>query len=231
MNFFIFVQIFFSISADTAEKEKKMQIFFSFFSFSVAILKQMWYNVSITKKERYTPMSDFNFFEHSVAEKAEGKRRTVKILGRVGLLAVILAFVIVCFATFPPLAILAMVLLPVILTLWKKFNCDFKYVIEGAAITFYYVYFASKKPKEILKVVIKDFHEIAPRTAESDAKIKAEGYNKVYMFASSTGAADQYYATFEQNGEKCVVYFEAVEKSLSLLRYYNKNTIVTVVSK
>lgn len=176
-------------------------------------------------------MSDFNFFEHSVAEKAEGKRKTVKILGRAGLLAVVAAFVVVCFITFPPVAIVAMVLLPVILTLWKKFNCDFKYVIEGASITFYYVYFASKKPKEILKVIIKDFHEVAPRTAESDAKIKADGYNKVYMFASSSNAVDQYYATFEQNGEKCVVYFEAVEKSLKLLRYYNSNTIVTVVSK
>ena len=176
-------------------------------------------------------MSDFNFFEHSVEEKAEGKRKTVKILGRTGLLAVVIGFVVACLATFAPLAILAMVMLPVIITLWKKFNCDFKYVIEGASMTFYYVYFASKKPKEILKVIIKDFHEVAPRTAESDAKIQADGYNKVYMFASSSHAVDQYYATFEQNGEKCVVYFEAVEKSLKLLRYYNSNTIVTVVSK
>ena len=176
-------------------------------------------------------MSDFNFFEHSVAEKAEGKRKTVKILGRAGLLAIVAAFVAVCFMTFPPVAIVAMVLLPVIITLWKKFNCEFKYVIEGASMTFYYVYFASKKPKEILKVVIKDFREIAPRTAESDAKIKAEGYTKVYMFAPATKSVDQYYATFEQNGEKCVVYFQAVEKSLSLLHYYNKNTVVTVVSK
>ena len=177
-------------------------------------------------------MSDFNFFEHSVAEKAEGKRKTTKILGRAGLLVIVIGFVVACLATFAPLAILAMVMLPVIITLWKKFNCEFKYVIEGASMKFFYVYFASKKPKQILEVVIKDFHKIAPRTAESDAEIKAAGYNKVYMFASSTGAADQYYATFEQNGEKCVVYFEAVEKSLKLLSYYNKaNTVVTVVSK
>jgi len=177
-------------------------------------------------------MSDFNFFEHSVEEKAEGKRRTVKILGRVGLLAVVIGFVAVTFIIkMPMLAILAMVLLPVIITLWKKFNCEFKYVIEGASMTCYYVYFASKKPKEILKVVIKDFREIAPRTDESYAKIKAEGYTKFYMFAPATKSVDQYYATFEQNGEKCVVYFQAVEKSLSLLHYYNKNTVVTVVSK
>ena len=176
-------------------------------------------------------MSDFNFFEHSVEEKAEGKRKTVKILGRTGLLAVVIGFVVACLATFAPLAILAMVMLPVIITLWKKFNCEFKYVIEGASMSFFSVYFASKKPKKMLEVMIKDFREIAPRTAESDAKIKAEGYNKVYMFAPATNSVDQYYATFEQNGEKCVVYFQAVEKSLSLLRYYNKNTVVTVVSK
>ena len=177
-------------------------------------------------------MSDFNFFEHSVEEKAEGKRRMIKILGRAGLIGIVVAYVAITFIiNMPMLAIIAMVMLPVILTLWKRFNCEFKYVIEGASMTFYYVYFASKKPKEILKVTIKDFREVAPRTAESDAKIKAEGYNKVYMFAPSTNSEDQYYATFEQNGEKCVVYFQAVEKSLKLLRYYNSNTIVTVVSK
>jgi hypothetical protein len=125
-------------------------------------------------------MSDFNFFEHSVEEKAEGKRRMVKILGRAALIGIVVAYVAITFIIkMPMLAIIAMVMLPVILTLWKRFNCEFKYVIEGANMTFYYVYFASKKPKEILKVVIKDFREIAPRTAESDAKIKAEGYNKV----------------------------------------------------
>jgi hypothetical protein len=199
----------------------------------VAILREIWYNRDITKKERYTPMSDFNFFEHSVEEKAEGKRRMVKILGRAALIGIVVAYVAITFIIkMPMLAIIAMVMLPVILTLWKRFNCEFKYVIEGANMTFYYVYFASKKPKEILKVVIKDFREIAPRTAVSDAKIEAEGYNKVYMFAPSTNSEDQYYGIFEQNGEKCVVYFQAVEKSLKLLSYYNKaNTVVTVVSK
>ena len=177
-------------------------------------------------------MSDFNFFEHSVEEKAEGKRKTIKILGRAGLLGFVIVFVAVTFIIkMPMLAILPVFCLPIVLTLWKKFNCELKYVIEGASMTFYYVYFASKKPKEMLKVMIKDFREIAPRTAESDAKIKADGYNKVYMFAPHSKSVDQYYATFELNGEKCVVYFQAVEKSLSLLRYYNKNTIVTVVSK
>ena len=51
------------------------------------------------------------------------------------------------------------------------------------------------------------------------------------MFASHSTAEDQYYATFEENGKKCVVYFEATEKTLKLLRYYNPVTVVTKVSR
>ena len=178
-------------------------------------------------------MSDFNFFEHSVEEKAEGKRKSSILLGRLAALAVYAGIIGALLAIFAPLAIIPVVLLPIFLTIWKWFKCELKYVIEGGSIAFYRIHHGSKKaqPPKDLEVVIKDFHEVAPRTAESDAKIKADGYNKVYMFAPHSTSEDQYYATFEQNGEKCVVYFQAVEKSLKLLRYYNANTIVTVVSK
>ena len=177
-------------------------------------------------------MSDFNFFEHAVEEKAEGKRKMSIILGRLGLLAVYGGCIGALLAIFALLAIIPIVLLPIFLAFWKWFKCDLKYVIEGGSIAFYRIHHGSKKPQppKNLEVTIKDFHEIAPRTAESDAKIKADGFKKVYMFAPSTNSVDQYYATFEQNGEKCVVYFQAVEKSLKLLKYYNSNTIVTVVS-
>lgn len=178
-------------------------------------------------------MSDFNFFEHSVEEKAEGKRKTSILLGRLGLLAVYAGIIGALLAIFAPLAIVPIVVLPIFLAFWKWFKCDLKYVIEGASMSFYRLHHGSKKaqPPKDLEVVIKDFHEVAPRTAESDAKIQAEGYTKVYMYAPHSKSDDQYYATFEKDGEKCVVYFQAVEKSLKLLRYYNANTIVTVVSK
>ena len=178
-------------------------------------------------------MSDFNFFEHTVEEHAEGKRKTSILLGRLAALAVYGGVIGALLAIFAPLAIIPVVLLPIFLTVWKWFKCDLKYVIEGASISFYRLHHGSKKaqPPKDLEVMIKDCREIAPRTAESDAKIKADGYTKVYMYAPATKSDDQYYATFEQNGEKCVVYFQAVEKSLKLLRYYNANTIVTVVSK
>ena len=175
-------------------------------------------------------MSEFNTFEFVVDEKAEGKRKLTKFLGRMGLIAIIVAWVIFSFMTYPGFAILALVYLGLVLYFWKIFNCELEYSMTSGQMTFSRIYGGLKR-KKVLDVTIKDFREVAPRTAESDAQIKADGYNKVYMFAPATNSEDQYYATFEQNGEKCVVYFQAVEKSLKLLRYYNSKTIVTVVSK
>ena len=38
-------------------------------------------------------------------------------------------------------------------------------------------------------------------------------------------------ASGEENGILCVVYFEATEKTLKILRYYNPVTVVTKVSR
>ena len=102
--------------------------------------------------------------------------------------------------------------------------------MTSGIMTFSRIYGGMKR-KKVLDVVIKDFREIAPRTAESDAKLQARGVSKTYMFASHSTAGDQYYALFEQNGSLRVVYFEATEKTIKILRYYNPVTVVTKVSR
>lgn len=176
-------------------------------------------------------MSDFNSFDFTVDERAEGKRKLVKVLGRTGLLAVVFSFVAVTFIIrMPMLAILPLLLLGLVMFFWKSFNCELKYSMEGGVMTFFRIY-GGKKPKKILAVTIKDFREVSPRTPESDADLKAKGVSKTYSFSSHSTAEDQYYATFEENGVLCVVYFEATEKTLKLLRYYNPVTVVTKVSR
>ena len=175
-------------------------------------------------------MSEFNTFEFVVDEKAEGKRKLTKFLGRMGLIAIIVAWVIFSFMTYPGFAILALVYLGLVLYFWKIFNCELEYSMTSGQMTFSRIYGGLKR-KKVLDVTIKDFREVAPRTAESDAKLKAGGVGKTYSFSSHSTAIDQYYATFEQDGELCVVYFEATEKTLKILRYYNPVTVVTKVSR
>ena len=175
-------------------------------------------------------MSDFNTFEFVVDERPEGKRKALKFWGRFGLIAFIAAWVIVSLCTIFYLAVLPLCLLGVVLYFWKIFNCELEYSMTSGIMTFSRIYGGLKR-KKVLELTIKDFRGIAPRTAESDAKLKAQGVAKTYMFASHSTAEDQYYATFEENGSLCVVYFEATEKTLKILRYYNPVTVVTKVSR
>ena len=175
-------------------------------------------------------MSDFNTFEFVVDERPEGKRKALKFWGRFGLIAFIAAWVIVSLCTIFYLAVLPLCLLGLVLYFWKIFNCELEYSMTSGIMTFSRIYGGWKR-KKVLELTIKDFRGIAPRTAESDAKLKAQGVAKTYMFASHSTAEDQYYATFEENGILCVVYFEATEKTLKILRYYNPVTVVTKVSR
>ena len=175
-------------------------------------------------------MSDFNTFEFVVDERPEGKRKALKFWGRFGLIAFIAAWVIVSLCTIFYLAVLPLCLLGLVLYFWKIFNCELEYSMTSGIMTFSRIYGGLKR-KKVLELTIKDFRGIAPRTAESAAKLKAQGVAKTYMFASHSTAEDQYYATFEENGILCVVYFEATEKTLKILRYYNPVTVVTKVSR
>ena len=176
-------------------------------------------------------MSEFNTFEFVVSERPEGGRKAFKFWGRFGLLAFIAAWVIVSLCTIFYLAILPMAFLGVVMYFWKIFNCELEYSMTSGVMTFSRIYGGIRR-KKVLDVVIKDFRECAPRTAESDAKLKARGnVVKYYSFSSHSTAEDQYYALFEQDGNLCVVYFEATEKTLKILRYYNPVTVVAKVSR
>ncbi len=177
-------------------------------------------------------MSEFNTFEFVVDEHAEGVRKAIKFWGRFVLLAFIGSFVAFTFIIrMPMLAILPLGLLGVVLYFWKIFNCELEYSMTSGIMTFSRIYGGMRR-KKVLELFIKDMREIAPRTAESDAKLSARGdIAKIYSFSSHSTAPEQYYALFEKDGSLCVVYFEATEKTLKILRYYNPATVVTKVSR
>ena len=175
-------------------------------------------------------MSEFNTFEFVVDERPEGSRKALKFWGRFGLLAFVTIWVVISLCTIFYLAVLPLAFLGVVLYFWKLFNCELEYSMTSGIMTFSRIYGGMKR-KKVLELFIKDMREIAPRTPESDARLSARGIAKSYSFSSHSTADDQYYALFEQDGQLCVVYFEATEKTLKLLRYYNPGTVVTKVSR
>lgn len=175
--------------------------------------------------------NEFNTYEFVVDERAEGTRRLKKILGRGAMLAVVVVFVFACFAmNVPALAVFPLAMLGVVLYFWKLFNVELEYSMTSGNITFTRVYGGVRK-KKVLDLAIKDMHEIAPVEQHTAEDLRRKGIVKSYMFASHSSAPDMYYAVFEQNGDKCVVYFEATQKALQILRYYNMVTKMSNVSR
>ncbi len=172
-------------------------------------------------------------YDFTVDEHAEGSAKTKKLLGRLLVLAIPVVYVIICFIVFAMLAILAVVYIPVVLFFWKWFNREFRYRLESGSITFSIIHGGNvKKAKEALKVTIKDMEIIAPYDEEAKAKIAADGIKTAHNFSSSLSKGkDIYYGIFEKDGERQVVYFEATQRALQVLYYYNHNTLVIQVER
>lgn len=173
-------------------------------------------------------------YEFVVDEHPEGSRKLKKILGRGSMLVAIAVFVIFFTVLNPalaPLAVFPLAMLGVVLYVWKFFNVELEYSMTSGYISFTRIY-GGQKRKAVLKMLcIKDMQAIAPVTDTTMAELSARGVEKSYMFASHSSAEDMYYAIFEKDGVKCVVYFEATQKALHNLRYYNTSTVVTNVSR
>lgn len=117
-----------------------------------------------------------------------------------------------------------------VLYFWKLFNVELEYSLTSGLMTFSRIYGGLKR-KKVLDVFVKDMREIAPVTDGTMEHLRAIGVEKDYLFASSSSADDMYYATFDHEGKLSVVYFEATEKTLKILRFYNPSTVVTRVSR
>ncbi len=175
-------------------------------------------------------MNEQNTYEFVVDEKSEGKAKTRKIIGRGVILLIITTYVVIALSIFAALAILPVALLPLVLYFWKQFNVELEYSMTSGIMSFTRIY-GSRRRKQVLELTIKDMKEIAPVTADTQAKLDAMGIKKTYLFHSSVTAPDRYYAVFEKDGDTCVVYFEATAKALHILHYYNHATVVTAVSR
>lgn len=176
-------------------------------------------------------MHESNTYEFVVAEKPEGLRKLKKTLCRLAVLSVPIGFAILCLAVqLYPVVILPLSFLGVVLYFWKLFNVEFEYSLTSGIMTFSRINGGMRR-KKLLELTIKEMHEIAPYTDDAKAHLETLPLVKNHVCVSSMAADDIYYAVFEQDKELQVVYFEATEKALHILHYYNGVTKMSKVSR
>ena len=87
--------------------------------------------------------------------------------------------------------------------------------------------YGAKSQRELCRVRVSEMKTVAPYTGEYRAIAdKVPAANRIEA-VSSMSAPDAYFAIFNCEGEECVIFFEATEKTLKALKYYNQNVVVS----
>lgn len=177
-------------------------------------------------------MLEGSAYEHIVKQKVEGNLLYKKI-------CLILAYIIIftmplfliltlcpVFLWVPFILVIATITVISILMTWKYTSVEFEYSIVGDTISFVSIY-GKKSRKGKLTVAIKDFSEIGKYTDAAEKHLEGVIIDRDYLFISHLMAEHLYYGLFNDDGDKCIVYFEATDKALSLIKKYNPSAFRT----
>ena len=174
-------------------------------------------------------MNENNEFDYTVAKKVEGKYQLYRLLMILGyVLFGATYFVGLAIAhLYPIMAFTPLLVWILVFFTWRFVSIEYRYETVSGGIKFYVVY-GGKKKKLVLEKRIKEFEEISPVDTESKARISGVKFDKSYNLARSEhDDTDKFFATFTDNdGKTGIVYFEATEQALKILRFYNSKTTV-----
>lgn len=172
-------------------------------------------------------------YEYIVKKKVEGSF----LMKRVLLIALYAVYVIVILAVamLTKLAAPAIAFIPI--TLWILIyltfpycNVEHEYSMIDGNITFSEIY-GSRKRKECFSVRISSFEAVAPLSRDYEKLVERAAPKKIYSALSSEKTpSDPYFALFrDESGRMCVFYFEATNRALRIMKYYNEKTVMTSV--
>lgn len=170
-----------------------------------------------------------NYTEFAVVQKPEGKYLGRRIL-LISLYIIYAAAFCLLFLAGPVKIPMLVSLLPVTLWIlifftWRYAAVEHEYMISSGTITFVNI-FGGRTRRVLFSCVIKDMMQIAPLT--ETAQYTFADAEAVIDMRGSVKAEDGYFFTIrDADGKKVAVLFEATEKAVKIMKYYNPVTVVS----
>ena len=178
--------------------------------------------------------------EHVVIRKKEGAYRFLKGAILAAWVVIPLLLVLISLAigqAYPNLSFLraAIFMMPLFVFLAAKIgpitaaygDISYEYEIASGEMEFAKIY-GDRFRKKWFCVKLADMEIIAPYSDTYADKADRGNYNRVYKAISSFDADNIYYGIWEnENGDRCIAFFEMIPKSLKMARTYNRNTVST----
>lgn len=182
-----------------------------------------------------------NHADLTVEKKKEGKYMRNRILMYIAYVIAPIIVIAILHFTMDGLLIGLIAIVPtypfllakVIIPMTKPLiDIEEKMDISGGHLTLTTIY-GKKKSKDHCKIKVSLFDAIAPYNNPEYKKAADEfKYDKRYEAVSSMAHPDVYYAYgTNEFGEKVICFFEVTNKGLKVMKFLNKKTVVTEVSR
>lgn len=173
-------------------------------------------------------MGSGSAYEYVVAEK---KTRAV-ILKRIALIISYIFWVILLIVVgmtirlvAPLLAFIPLSLWVLVFLTWRLTQVEYELSFFSGKLTVCKI-LGGRSRKMLCEVMIRQMDQILPCEEEHTARIEAYGADRTLFAASHTDASDLYAALWkDEDGKKNALYFEANEKALKILRFYNASAL------
>lgn len=170
----------------------------------------------------------FNYTEHLVKKELDSKLVIARILIVLLTLGLLGGVVFLMFGPIkiPQVAVVAVVLIVYIaIMLWSSTYIEYEYLIASGTMSMDKI-ISTKKRRKMVEFKIPSAEKILPYK-----EAKLDGINVIYG-VTSPNAEDAYCAIFTtEEGEKKALVFNATKKALEMIRYYNKNCVISDVIK
>jgi hypothetical protein len=171
-----------------------------------------------------------SFVNYGVRKKPEGRYKFKRIMMICGYILFAFLYIFVCLVLTKAAMLIA--ILPVltwILTYftWLWVNIEYEYTIVGGNFKLAEVY-GMRFFRELCTVKVSSMTLIAPYSGKyKDDVDSAAIINRCYG-VSSMSSPDVYFGLYtDKKGYECAVFFEATEKTLKVIKYYNSDVVLS----
>ncbi|MBQ4354235.1 MAG: hypothetical protein IJC71_05005 [Clostridia bacterium] len=172
-----------------------------------------------------------NYAEYTVEKKPEGKNLRKRIV-LIGIYLLALAVIVILIALTQGGAavwggVLFVLLVALVWFTWRLVKEERKYEVVNAKLKIQELN-GSGKGTVVFENLVSEFSLIAPMTDEY--KDQWANADTILDCRGNSKSTDSYFARLEKEGKTTVVYFEAINKMLKVMKFYNsKGTVVTTM--
>ncbi|MBQ8577453.1 MAG: hypothetical protein IJ449_05745 [Clostridia bacterium] len=185
----------------------------------------------MARNTSYSESNEFgNYVEYCIEKRSEGAYRRNRILLRV--LCVLIAIAIIPVVTYSTTGKLLITFVPIWMGLcgvayWflsRFVNIEYEYRIVQGEFQMDVIY-GQRQRKALMEVRVREMQKIHPLDDAGRAEVAECAKVLDCSISQKKPTPDVYYFTYQDNGEKCAVLFEATKKTLDIMKFYNASVL------